>query len=277
LSSKEGALRRLFLFALGCLPLVVSAATCPSIEPDEQVIIRYVHDGDTVHLKDGRKVRLIGINAPERARDDLPAEPYAEAARQALSAAIKNSDNRVGLIYGKQRLDRYQRTLAHLVTPEDENLQQALLFRGMAYAVTFPPNETFADCYLATEQQARCNAKGIWSNPEVIVSSDDIDSAQGFQIISGVIEHVSQTRKGVWLFSEDLMIGVRSTNLNSFDTQSLYALKGKQVIVRGWINSIKQSSKENGQDQHAAKYYMRIRHPSSITTKVTDCRSLAVH
>jgi endonuclease YncB( thermonuclease family) len=277
LSSKEGALRRLFLFALGCLPLVVSAATCPSIEPDEQVIIRYVHDGDTVHLKDGRKVRLIGINAPERERDDLPAEPYAEAARQALSSAIKNSDNRVGLIYGKQRHDRYQRTLAHLVSDADENLQQALLARGLAYAVTFPPNDTFAGCYLATEQLARCNENGIWSNPRAIISSDEIDQARGFQIISGIIEHVSQTRKGVWLFSKDLMIGVRSANLESFDTQHLFSLKGKQVIVRGWVNPIKQSSKENGQDQHAAKYYMRIRHPSSITPKVTDCQPSAVH
>lgn len=277
MSSKEGALRRLFLFALGCLPLVVTATTCPTLEPDEQVIIRYVHDGDTVHLKDGRKVRLVGINAPERAREDLPAEPYAEAARQALSAAIKNSNNRVGLIYGKQRHDRYQRTLAHLVTDANENLQQNLLSRGLAYAVTFPPNDTFASCYLESEQQARCNQNGIWSNPGAIVSSDAIDSAQGFQIISGVIEHVNQTRKGVWLFSKDLMIGVRSANLDSFDTQGLFALKGKQVIVRGWINPIKQSGKENDQDQHAAKYYMRIRHPSSLTLELKDCPSSAVH
>ena len=261
---------------LCCLPATVSAVACPPVEPDEQVSIHYVHDGDTVHLKDGRKVRLIGINAPERARDDQPAEAFAEAARRTLTSAIKNSNNSVGLVYGKQRKDRYQRTLAHLISSNGNNLQQVMLSQGLAVAVTFPPNTAFAECYLASERQARCDEKGIWSQPQGIVSSDELESARGFRIISGTIEHVSQTRKGVWLFSQELMIGIRTSNLDAFNTENLFALKGKQVIVRGWVNPIKQSSRENGKDQYAAIRYMRIRHPSSIELK-TDCQSSAVN
>lgn len=238
---------------------------------DEQALVRYVYDGDTIHLKDRRKIRLIGINTPERARDDRPAESFAKDARSALASAISQSDSKVGLIYGRQRLDRYQRTLAHLVAVNGDNLQQALLSQGLAVAITFPPNDAFSDCYRATERAARCDKRGIWSRlDEAIVPANELGSGRGFHVVSGTIDHVSQTAKGIWLFTAKLMIGIRSENLDAFNQKELFALKGKQVIVRGWVNPKKPDKNKAGKSKRQVRHYMRVRHPSSIEVNTPD-------
>ena len=60
----------------------VFAQTLPSscsnslatVQYDEIAVVDYIHDGDTLRLRDGRRVRLIGINTPELTRDNKPAE-----------------------------------------------------------------------------------------------------------------------------------------------------------------------------------------------------------
>ena len=44
--------------------------------------VKWVIDGDTVVLANGQKVRYIGINSPELARDGNKAEPYGNAAKR---------------------------------------------------------------------------------------------------------------------------------------------------------------------------------------------------
>ena len=66
-------------FALCLLFLLQSqtclAETCPTRDTSERVTVTYVYDGDTVKLADGRRLRLIGINAPELLPGDPDAAP----------------------------------------------------------------------------------------------------------------------------------------------------------------------------------------------------------
>lgn len=250
---------------IGTTPAVQAETSCPSEHIDEWVQVRYVHDGDTVHLDDGRKVRLIGINTPERARDDQPAQPLAQQARASLQQAIVLNQNKVGLVFGRDKHDRYKRTLAHLFTSDGINLQAEMLKQGLAAAITFPPNTAFSQCYAEVEKSARCSKQGIWSLSAFKPLPAEKLGAQdtGFRIINGTVEHVSQTGKGIWVFMAELMIGIRKENLADFNPSQLLALKGKTIEVRGWINLKKNNNKQyrNGKN---AKYYMRVRHPASI-------------
>ena len=73
-----------FVLLVGGAPSrALAAVDCPADRIDEYVEVADVHDGDTVRLVDGRKLRLIGFNTPELARDESPAEPLATEARQA--------------------------------------------------------------------------------------------------------------------------------------------------------------------------------------------------
>lgn len=71
---------------------------CPAPASLAQVHVQRVVDGDTVRLKDGRSVRMIGLNAPETGKKGLSDEPYAVAARQRLQALVQASGDRKSVV-----------------------------------------------------------------------------------------------------------------------------------------------------------------------------------
>lgn len=224
-------------------------------------------------MEDGRKVRLIGINTPELAHDGKPEQAFAREARDALKAAISSHSGRIGLVYGTDRLDRYERTLAHLFTVDGVNLQAQLLLQGLATAIAHPPNTAYAACYARQEKSARCQRTGIWSEPEqAVMQAADLDEhSSGFHLVTGKVEHVSQTGKGVWIFMQELMLGVHSENLVDFDPAALVSLPGQQITVRGWLQPKRNhQAKSQHQSGRTVKYYMRVRHPSAIEINQAD-------
>lgn len=263
----KGAHQRLFLLLCCLFTTTVQAQTaCPGEQIDEFAVVRYVHDGDTVHLEDGRKVRLIGINTPELAHDNRPEQAYAQQARAFLNKTLAIHDYRVGLRYGKARHDRHQRTLAHLFSPDGDNIQALLLRQGLAQAIAHPPSVAFADCYAQQEQLARCVDVGIWSHAQhAAVDVDELTAdSTGFRRISGRIDRVSRSNTGFWLSMAALLIHVNQQDLAYFDATDLPSLAGQRVIVRGWLQPAhKKSAKKQGYGR-TAKYFVRIRHPLAV-------------
>ena len=264
---KKGAYRRLFLL-LGCLlPTALAAEpACRAGHVDEYARVRYVHDGDTVHLEDGRKVRLIGINTPELAHDNRPEQAYAGEAREFLKQALYRHDNRVALVFGEERHDRHRRTLAHLLSPEGDNFQAGLLQQGLATAIAHPPNLAFTECYAGQESVARCAGRGIWSDPQraVLAVEKLAKDKTGFQLVHGTVDLVSESAKGIFLFMSELMIGIYKDNLNAFDRAELRSLEGKQLMVRGWVHPASKKQQKKYRDSRNVRYFLRIRHPSAI-------------
>jgi endonuclease YncB( thermonuclease family) len=78
-----------FVLALFVSP--VWAVECRADRIDETVSVSQVVDGDTLRLKDGRLIRFIGINTPELARKEKPAEPLAKKARKVLQSLLEKS------------------------------------------------------------------------------------------------------------------------------------------------------------------------------------------
>ncbi len=234
------------------------AAVCPAAHYDETARIKYIHDGDTLHLKDGRKVRLIGINTPEVANSKKAAEPFAAEAKEALKALFK-SNKAISLVYGKEKHDRYERLLAHGFTRDGKNIQAALLTKGHARAITFPPNTQFSACYQQQERAARCNNAGLWKNSPPLPVNKLNDRHIGFQLVTGRLININTSSKGVWLnLDNKLTIGVRPDNLPLFDVRTLNKMLDQEIVVRGWLNK----GRKNTPTDHY--YYIRIRHPSAI-------------
>jgi len=240
-------------FFIFCLSSPVAYALCPSNHYDETVTIKKIHDGDTVNLVDGRKLRLIGINTPELARDGRPAEHFAKEAREYLQTFIGQT-RQWRVRWGTQQRDRYGRWLAH-VFHGDRNLNAELLRQGMASVIAIPPNQWSLNCYQKQEAQARREAKGVWSQQGYkIWQVDNIpDSLRGFQFIQGTVDKIISTRKSLWLeLSPSFSIRIARDDLQYFDQQSLYTWKQRKVEVRGWINF------------HKRRLQTRIKHPAAI-------------
>jgi endonuclease YncB( thermonuclease family) len=251
----------LCLLCFTYLPVFADPA-CSAKHFSETARVRYIYDGDTVQLDDGRKVRLIGINTPELARDDKPAELFAKLSKNLLHRLL-NSDKTIKLIHGVEEKDRYGRLLAHGFLTDGQNIQAELLKQGFARAISIPPNTRLSSCYFEQEHKARCSKSGLWQQ-NTILSAKDLEKKHiGFQLIKGEIKSITTNKKGIWLNLNDrLTVGIRPQNRPLFDIDEINDMLNQSIIVRGWLNK---SNKSN-------PYYLRLRHPSSIqSAAMFDC------
>jgi endonuclease YncB( thermonuclease family) len=239
----------------GCLPAATAwALPCAADRLDERALVRHVHDGDTVVLSDGRKVRLIGINTPELARNQSPAETFSTEARTLLHTLLAEGGFRVGLRHGTERYDRYSRSLAHVFTSDGRNVQELLLKNGLAAPVAFPPNLWQQPCYWQAAQPAREAQQGIWSLPRYqgLAPREVRGTGGGFYAVRGRIASVKRTRRSVWLnMGYDFALRIAKDDLLLFRTLTPESLRYKSVRALGWVSLRNQPS-------------MRIRHPSQL-------------
>lgn len=109
----------------------------PTLAAAALACISAVHDGDTVRLCNGERVRLAAIDAPE-----MPGSPKCESHRRARSwcdyrLAVRSRDELERLLRrGPVRIERtgrdiYGRTLARL-TVNGRDVGEALIARGLA-------------------------------------------------------------------------------------------------------------------------------------------------
>jgi len=244
----------LLLWLLALLIPTAQGGECAADRIDEEARIAYIYDGDTVRLKDGRKVRLAGINAPELGKKGLAGEPLAEEARAYLSRLFEGVE-RVQLRYEEQRHDRYGRLLAHLYLPEGDNIEARLLDAGLAQQLVVPPNTWQSGCYQHVERRARQQQRGIWRldyyQPlrEMPARSDE----GKFRVIGGTVVRAAESRKSLWLnLDSGLAVRVARRDLPHFSAVDLLGLQGQQVVARGWLR------------HHGQYVQLSVRHPTAL-------------
>jgi micrococcal nuclease len=116
-----------------------------------------VVDGDTVdvELSGGReKVRLIGINAPERG------ECLAEEAGRWLRDRVGGRE--VELVADRTDRDQYGRLLRY-VEVDGDDVGAELVRAGLALARRYPPDTARADEYEAAQDDAEEAGAGMWA------------------------------------------------------------------------------------------------------------------
>lgn len=257
--SKTPRVQALGVFVFLCCIFVEVAAGCPVAKIDEQVTIARVIDGDTLALKDGRRVRVLGINAPERARDGHQAQPLAEQAQQAVDAFFAQ-DRRAYLAYDIERKDRYGRLLAHVFNAERQNLAAEILERGLAFQVLVPPNFAHTNCLAAKEKIAKRHSHGVWSSDywQARPSRNLQLSDTGFRRLAGRVEKVTVGRD-IWIELDGvLVIKIAAGDKHLFGDYDWRALRGKQLVLRGWL--IDRSSRHQ-QQKGFKPMQLQLRHP----------------
>ncbi len=217
----------------------------------------YVVDGDTLHLDDGRKLRLIGIDTPEIFHDGRPPEPYALEARKALIQLLREQ-RPLSLQAGRQRRDHYGRLLVHLFSGED-NIEAELLRQGLATALYIPPNYRYAGCYAAAENEARRQGLGLWSLPryQAVAATRLPAGSRGFHVVRGRITRIGHSRDSLWLnLTPAFALRLLNTDLGYFQDPPVESLRDRTVIVRGWIYA---------RSYHGHRQLrMRLRHPAQL-------------
>ena len=149
--------RGCFVFALGSLSLAAAPLACASSQQRQVgcVALR-VADGDTFSCRDGRKVRLIGIDSPEREQP-----PFGSEAQQALRHMLPTGST-VRLEYDVESTDQYGRLLAY-VWLGSTLVNEAMIRDGWAVLYTVPPNVKYAERLGRAQSEARAGGAGLWA------------------------------------------------------------------------------------------------------------------
>lgn len=233
---------------------------CPAPATLAQVDVQRVVDGDTVRLKDGRSVRMIGLNAPETGKKGRTDEPYSVAARERLQALVDAGGGRVGLVEGREGKDRYGRTLAHLYGADGENLEARLLAEGLGFQVGVAPNVDLVACQQAAENSARKAHLGLWRQSPVQRVAQLKQS--GFALVSGQVRKIERNRGGVWIeLQGSLVLRIAPDLLNNFDSALITGLQGKTVEVRGWVQD---RAKRGGVKNGHARWLLPLTDPGML-------------
>jgi micrococcal nuclease len=130
---------------------------------ESKAFVIHVIDGDTVVVMlNGikTKVRLQGVNTPEKDGPYTKAQPMNETATRRTKELSENKT--VTLVFGgKDRIDKYGRLLAYVVLPDGRVLNEILIIEGLAVVYRrFEYSEKRR--YIAMEAQAKADCKGIW-------------------------------------------------------------------------------------------------------------------
>ncbi len=220
-------------------------------------IVEDVLDGDTLILRDGRHVRLIGIDTPERGRDGRADAPGAVVAWRYLQGLLPEH-RAVRLQYGIERQDRYGRLLAHAFIDRpnvNRNVQAALLGEGLAVPLVIPPNLNFIDCYQAASGRAQTQRRGLWAMAQYqpIAVAELPATARGYRRVYGRISRIGESRSALWLnLGEGFAVRIARGDLIHFTDYKLRELLHVKVLARGKIY------------QRHRQWRMRIRHPADL-------------
>ena len=160
------AVASLLIFALvGCTGGPARQSGTPPEPAEAAAIVVEVIDGDTVVVEvanQTERVRLIGIDTPEKVGGFLPAECYGEEAT-AFTSSLLPVGTEVRLTRDIEARDRYDRLLAYIHRSGDglfANLEIAA--HGYAEALIIEPNTTHADAFYAAAANARKQGLGLW-------------------------------------------------------------------------------------------------------------------
>ena len=121
----------------------------------ESCVIAIVVDGDTFRCRNGVRVRLIGIDAPERSQGGA----YHDS-RRAL-ARIAGPGDTVRLERDASPRDRFGRELAW-VWRDTTLVSEAMVAQGYAVLFTVPPNVKYVERIAAAQRRARQGGAGLW-------------------------------------------------------------------------------------------------------------------
>jgi micrococcal nuclease len=135
--------------------------------------VSWVYDGDTVMVDGVGKVRLLGIDTPEKEaserdntcrRAGITPRQLRRGAQRATDLLLRTAKGQVvTLTFDRDKYDRYGRTLAYVTLADGRMLNRELLRAGWALVYRrfdFRLKEDF----LQAEAAARGAGRGLWAN-----------------------------------------------------------------------------------------------------------------
>jgi micrococcal nuclease len=132
-----------------------------------------VIDGDTIKLRSGELVRLIGIDTPElrnnaKFKRDLQERHLTKAAEAAMGRRSYQFTKRlvegkkIHLKFDKTRYDDYHRVLAYVFLSNGLFVNAQLVKEGYAYPYNVKPDTQYSLLFRRLYNEAKDHRRGLW-------------------------------------------------------------------------------------------------------------------
>lgn len=205
-------------------------------------------------LDDDVRVRLIGINAPEKKSDSKVDEPFSLEARLLLQSLVLGKKVRV--IRGIEPFDKYRRSLAYLELEDGTDVQESLLEAGYVSFVAISPNIRRIEQFQKNEYAARGHGRGIWNLSEFIFEAEltNRNFSKGFNIMRSTVSLTRESKNQFFIeLNNGLIAMIAKGDWDKYWSENTVdQYLDTKVEVRGWVFS------------RGDQYMVKITHPSMI-------------
>ena len=120
----------------------------------QQYTVTKVYSGNRIKTQDGSKVQYIGLDSPGEARF------FYDECKKANKRLVDKQN--ISIEFDTKKRDEDKELLCY-VYEGDVFVNAQLLKNGFAIAYIQPPNQKYADLFIALQKDARKQRKGIWA------------------------------------------------------------------------------------------------------------------
>lgn len=135
--------------------------TADTFENSVHTVVNVV-DGDTIDIERDTRIRLLGLDAPERG------DCYFEESKQYLTDILEGTD-----IYIEKDItgsDTYDRLLRYVYIPADDPedddmfINEMLIRNGYAQTHSKAPDNRYRDLFASAQEDAKKHNRGLWKS-----------------------------------------------------------------------------------------------------------------
>ncbi|MEE8147341.1 MAG: thermonuclease family protein [Longimicrobiales bacterium] len=130
----------------------------PTLPSEDVCAVSSVIDGDSLNCVDGRRMRLLLIDAPEMAQ-----VPFGDQARLVL-LDLAPLGTELSVEYDVDRRGDFGRDLTYLWLPDGTMVNEAMAALGYAVALVIPPNGRYEERIRAAVAEASEAGRGLWAD-----------------------------------------------------------------------------------------------------------------
>ena len=160
----------------------------------EKQAMRNVYDGDTLTLRDERRVRFLGVDTPELKEH----QPFAQEAKDYTKSKCDHKDHVYIVVEGT---DHYGRLLAWVYVEEQSGylcVNEGLIHQGYAYAY-IPDKDSKPKNWnklLQLQASARQSKRGLWKS---FVDTKVVTTANGSAYHKETCSHLTKSRNLIYI------------------------------------------------------------------------------